>query len=560
MRCPSCGAEQPDTELVCMECNNYLNLSEDELDRVERYRLSTHTELLCVMFCDISGFTTIANLSLSESQRILALHNAIVTALVERDRAGEIVNTAGDGILVVFANPASATECALRIHEAVYRYYQGILLDLDILSALQARGLKQTPGQHDMPHHVHVGLHLGIVTRGGRTSRDVFGHNVNIACRICDLGGPGQTYLSPPVYDNARLIIGDREELQWANWEELPIRGIASPLTVWGVVQKPYNHLTSPRGITAAKKAVRMKVPLALAAAGLLLAVVIGGVVGMLMIRRNNQSTAAPAPVAARMTLPGTGADEQTLQPIYALVIDASDLESASGENGATAPSTPTGETPAATEPNATASATTQPPVTQPEKATPTTAEESPVAPPTSDPEIKRYFPLLIKNLKKTPIELSDGQLKATGAITVIRGKTSLLIAVGIDEKAPTDAHLALLLDGNNDGKLNSVTTDPFLDLLVNAAGPGSDAKPDVLALKDGESGDPLPAIPAIVGRAVYHGTGTVWIFRVPYDELGITTGSTIKFRLDYTSGKDALAIYHPPSQDGKKLRDIMIP
>lgn len=561
MRCPSCGAEQPETELVCMECHNYLNLSEEELDRVERYRLSTHTELLCVMFCDVSGFTTVANASLSESQRILALHGAIVNTLIERDQSGEIVNTAGDGILAVFANPATAVECALRIHEAVFRYYQGILQDADILTAIQARELKRTPGAHDMQHRVHVGLHLGIVTRGGRTSRDVFGHNVNIACRLCDLGGPGQTYMSPPVYDNARLIIGDRTELSWQSWDELPIRGIATPMTVWGVAQKPIHQLTSPRG-AATKARGRVRVSLALVAVGLLAAVVVGVLAGSTLIRNKTKAplgATVPTPNTGRMSAAPAQADTP-LPPVIALTVEPGDDETpvATGE-GETAPPTPSGETPAPpVDANATGTAVTQPPLAQPEKVTPPAAEaETP--PPSSDPEIKRYFPLLLKYRKI--IEFGDGSRKVNGALTVIRGKSSLLIAVGVDEQADKDAHMAITFDGNNDGKLQSEDASPYLDLQVSAAGPGAEgSKPAVLPLKDGAPGDPLPAIPAIAGRAVHHGTGTVWIFRVPYDELGTAFGMTLKFRLDYTKSENDDAVYHPTSLDGAKLRDLVIP
>ncbi len=564
MRCPSCGAEQPDTELVCMECHNYLNLSEEELDRVERYRLSTHTELLCVMFCDVSGFTTVANASLSESQRILALHAAIVQPLIERDQSGEIVNTAGDGILIVFANPATAVECALRIHEAVFRYYQGILQDADVLAAIQARGLKRTPGAHDMQHRVHIGLHLGIVTRGGRTSRDVFGHNVNIACRLCDLGGPGQTYMSPPVYDNARLIIGDNEELQWQSWDELPIRGIATPMTVWGVTQRPINHLTSPRGMAASKRAPRVRVSLALAAVGLLAAVVVGGLAGSMLIRGKAKAPAgviAPTPNTGRMSAAPAQADAP-LPPVIALVVNPGDDDAPMDPgDGAIAPPTPTpaDETPAPpADPNAGGSATTQPPMPQPERVVPAPSEET-APPPASDPEIKRYFSLLLKYRKI--IEYGDGVRKHNGTLTVIRGASSLLIAVGVDEQAAKDARMVITFDGNNDGKLQSEAESPYLDLQVSAAGPGAEGgKPVVMPLNDGAPGDPLPAIAAVVGRPVHHGTGTVWIFRMPYDELGTGFGMTVKFRLEYTPTPADGALYHPPSPDGATLRDILIP
>jgi class 3 adenylate cyclase len=555
MRCPSCGAEQPDTELVCMECNNYLNLSEEELDRVERYRLSTHTELLCVMFCDISGFTTIANQSLGQSQRILALHGAIVQTEVERDRGGEIVNTAGDGVLAVFANPATATECALRIHEATFRYYERTLDDPALLAALQVRGIKRTPAEHDVAHHVHVGMHLGIVTRGGRTSRDVFGHNVNIACRVCDLGGPGQTYMSPPVYDNARLIIGDRLDLRWLAWEELPIRGIATPMTAVGVAQHPYYQILPPRGIKPAKAASRVKVPLALAAVGLVAALLAGGVVATVMARRNGQTALRlplPRPIAARL-------GEEALPPIVASVAEpvAEEAPAPESENP------PTATDPATTAPvltgdaNAASSGTvTTPVLTPPDKATPPATEE-PVKAPAMDPDIRAYFPHLLK--AGTSIELGDGKGKIPGTLMVIRAKRALLVAVGVEEQTTAESQLALVFDGNRDGKLQSEAVSPYLDLLVSAAGPGAETPLVLLALLDGAPGDPLE-ISGVAGKVVPHSTRTVWMFRIPYDELGVTSGMRVNFRIDYTADKDTPTVHHPPSAEGKALREIMIP
>ncbi|OPZ80223.1 MAG: hypothetical protein BWY76_03423 [bacterium ADurb.Bin429] len=49
-------------------------------------------------------------------------------------------------------------------------------------------------------------------------------------------------------------------------------------------------------------------------------------------------------------------------------------------------------------------------------------------------------------------------------------------------------------------------------------------------------------------------------MFRVPFKELGVTTGMRVNFRIDYAADKDATVLHHPPGADGKVLRELAIP
>lgn len=559
MKCPSCGAEQPDGELVCFECNNYLNLSEEELDRVERFRLSTHTELLCAMFCDISGFTVLANQSLVHSQKILSIHGAIVQAIVERDRAGEVVNTAGDGVLAVFANPAVAVECALRMHEVTTQYYAGVLKDEHVLRALHQAGLKPTPAAHDPQHFIHIGMHLGIVTRGGRTSRDVFGHNVNVACRLCDLASRGQTYMSEAVYDNARLIIGDRADLRWQTWKELPIRGIATPMSVVGVAQQPYHPILPPRGIKlSAMKKPLLRNPLALAGAGL---VVVAAIALAISVLGHTPKTNIAEPAPPARPAPTATPAEETLPPVVATFSTLPDEPEPAAED--TPPAIPAGE-----QGSASVSTVLAPPSTANESSTatvfpPTVAPDAPKNPPLppADREVRRALPILLRG--GAPIALGAGPDKRlTGTLNVMRGKEALLIAVGVDVHAEGTAAMTLLVDGNSDGKLNSESDPPIFDVLLRRGGPGGDtAGLQCLSLKDGKPATPLAEPKGYAARAVHHSNRTIWVFRVPLDDLGASSGMYVKFRAEYQpDGPEGAPLYHPPSPTGTQLREIAIP
>ncbi|HOS43872.1 MAG TPA: hypothetical protein PK794_09300, partial [Armatimonadota bacterium] len=390
----------------------------------------------------------------------------------------------------------------------------------------------------------------------------VFGHNVNIACRLCDLGAPGQTYMSTPVYDNARLIIGDRADLRWLAWEELPIRGIAAPMTVVGVAQHPYYEILPPRGINTAKRTGGLKVPLAMAAAGLAVAVLIGGAVGVMMKRGPSASPVTVAtPMAAR-------SGEEPLPPVVATVADPLEEEPADPDapapspDGDTSPpdgeaAPPDAEAPGTeTDPHAAATATAVTLTPTPDPSPPPATAEPKT--PAMDPDIKAYFPHLLK--PGAPITLGDGAgANVPGTLTIIRAKGALLVAVGVEEPTTAESRLALVVDGNRDNRLQSERESPFLDLMLSAAGPGAETPPALLALKDGSPGDPL-TVHGAAGRVTTQGRRTVWMFRVPFSALGVTSGMRVNFRVDYAADTEAAVLRHPPGADGRGLRELAIP
>jgi class 3 adenylate cyclase len=83
---------------------------------------------------------------------------------------GEIVDTAGDGVLAIFDGPARAVRCCSYVRDAVRR-----------------SGLD-----------VHCGLHAGEVTRrdGG-----IAGIAVDIGARVAGLAAPGEVLVTRTVRD-----------------------------------------------------------------------------------------------------------------------------------------------------------------------------------------------------------------------------------------------------------------------------------------------------------------------------------------------------------------------
>jgi predicted ATPase/class 3 adenylate cyclase/Tfp pilus assembly protein PilF len=248
MLCPACHSRQTGQSLTCDHCGALLNLSSQELGLVERFRLRAQTEMLCIIFCDISGYTRISSHDHALATRLLTLHHTLTRIVCERDHAGEVVNTAGDGVLAVFANPATAVERALELQAATW-HFQHNTLPPELLRPLLAAKVDLTPLPPGETYALHAGLHLGLVTRGGQTARDVFGHNVNVACRLCSMAGPNQIYVTASVYENARLILGEQADLYWQVWEHLPVRGLSQPVDIIGAARSPYATITPPRGV-----------------------------------------------------------------------------------------------------------------------------------------------------------------------------------------------------------------------------------------------------------------------------------------------------------------------
>jgi predicted ATPase/class 3 adenylate cyclase len=248
MLCPTCHTRQSGQSLTCDHCGALMDLTQQEFGLVERFRLRAHTEILCVLFCDISGYTRISARDHALSTRVLALHHTLTRVICERDHAGEVVNTAGDGVLVVFANPATAVARALELQAATWHFRHNSLPP-ELSRMLLAAKVDLSPLPYSESYQVHSGLHLGLVTRGGQTARDVFGHNVNVACRLCSMAGPDQVYVTASVQENARLILGDEADLNWQTWEHLAVRGLPHPMDIIGIARAPYAMITPPRGI-----------------------------------------------------------------------------------------------------------------------------------------------------------------------------------------------------------------------------------------------------------------------------------------------------------------------
>lgn len=133
--------------------------------------MPTHRRsLTTVLFTDIVGSTArAAELGDRGWREILSRHDGLVRGLLHR-HAGVEVNTAGDGFVARFADPARAIVCAWAIRED--------LLGIDLA--------------------IRAGLHMGQVEGAGR---DAVGIAVHVGARVAAAAEPGEILVSRTVHD-----------------------------------------------------------------------------------------------------------------------------------------------------------------------------------------------------------------------------------------------------------------------------------------------------------------------------------------------------------------------
>lgn len=512
MNCPSCGTRYQDEEEICRKCGTLLSVSQAELERVERYRLTQNRDLLTILFVDISGFSGIANRSMPMSQKILTLHNTLVTAIVEHENSGEVVNTAGDGILAVYSNPAVATESALTMQETIAQYHEGTLPDDYRSQALKAAGLPTQPVLGEEAYQIHIGLNLGMVTRGGRTSRDIFGHHVNIACRLCTLAGKGQIYMTDTVYENARLILGDREDLLWQEWKDVPIRGVAEPVTVVALVQQPLNTITSPRGgsfFIPRKGTLKKNAPILFVS---ILAIVLAAALIGNSVRHNQQRD---NPVIT------------TEKPLNSGVKTKIPPSNKAGTNSTTDPDNKQDE------------------------------EKTPPADNSLPPEIAQFKPEVMKTAEQ--IDLSSGAEKISANLHTDIGKDGLLIAVGFNSPVGNSAALVLLVDGDNDKLFRTQPAVPYTDFLVRVDNPNAaNHQGKIFTLVDDKWGDPVKSIEGLSALSRSDEGMTNWLYRIPYSAMGTARRKALNIVLQYWPDSAKKEFFIFPNQQGE-TREILL-
>ena len=144
--------------------------------------LSSETRVVSVLFCDIRGFTALAERLPPET--VIALLNEHMAALtrIVYEHQGVVDKFMGDLIMAVFGAPLRHGDDALHAAQCALRMIE------------QRRALNRTAAQ---PIEVGIGLATGEVVAGCMGSVDrvdytVLGRRVNLASRLCGQARPGE--------------------------------------------------------------------------------------------------------------------------------------------------------------------------------------------------------------------------------------------------------------------------------------------------------------------------------------------------------------------------------
>ena len=173
-----------------------------------------------VLFADLTGFTALsAELGAEKTHALLNRYFELVDGIVE-GYGGSIDKHIGDNVMAVFGapiahsdDPERAVRGALDIHDVMAK------LSREFGRTLQA----------------HIGIASGQVVASGTGSNNyreytVTGSSVNLASRLQDEAGPGETFLSPEV----KREVTSRFECSLVG--EVSVKGLDNPVRAWRLI------------------------------------------------------------------------------------------------------------------------------------------------------------------------------------------------------------------------------------------------------------------------------------------------------------------------------------
>ncbi|MBE9521683.1 MAG: AAA family ATPase [Proteobacteria bacterium] len=266
--CPSCNSPNPPQFKFCGECGNKIeiptekppkDLSFDEkIEKIQKYlpkgltekilsqrdRIEGERKHVTVMFCDMEGFTHLAEkLGPEEAYSIMDQVYEILIHKVH-DYEGTVNEMTGDGIMALFGAPIAledASQRAIRSSLAIHR-------EISKFSDQLKREKKDIP-----PVKMRIGIHTGPVVVGtvGNDLRVEFkavGDTVNLASRMEAQAQPGTTYITEDTFKLTEGIF------RFEALGEKEIKGKKEPIFIYRAIapssRRTRFDVSAERGLT----------------------------------------------------------------------------------------------------------------------------------------------------------------------------------------------------------------------------------------------------------------------------------------------------------------------
>jgi class 3 adenylate cyclase len=185
-------------------------LTNDDIDRIEKYRQTKRTSVLAILFTDIVDFTCFTyEAGEAMSNKFRHVHDEIIIKQIKKDGFGEIIKQIGDSFLIVFSDPTLAVKSALKLQELFHLNAENL--------TYKGYTLK-----------VRIGIHMGQVSIEEQVVADIFGIHVNMASRVLSLAKGGQVIVSGSVWENASGWLKDEKVIKASSiyYGKIKLKGI----------------------------------------------------------------------------------------------------------------------------------------------------------------------------------------------------------------------------------------------------------------------------------------------------------------------------------------------
>jgi len=217
LACSSCGSAIPADARFCPQCGNRVGEAAPATTKAPSASPSAERRQVAILFADLTGYTRLSStLDAEEVHRLLTRFFERVDGAIA-ELGGTIDKHIGDAVMAVFGAPVAhgndierALRAAMQIHAAM------ATLTKEFGRSLSA----------------HVGIASGEVVAadtGSSAHRNytVTGDAVNLAARLVELAGAGETFISDDVH---RAVATSVDALAQGT---VPIRGLGRELPVW---------------------------------------------------------------------------------------------------------------------------------------------------------------------------------------------------------------------------------------------------------------------------------------------------------------------------------------